>query len=111
MTGNRKSQDKTGGGKSAEKPQNPGAHGKRAERKEMKKLKEHAVYSDVVEAGLILQKKEKYTVADVKKLIKSGWGALDALWIVKCSWVFHKSKISQKLLSNSFFTSCELEMI
>ena len=75
------------------------------------KLKENAVYSDAVNAGLILPKKEKYTVSDVKRLIKSGWGALDALWIVKCSWVFNNTKISKVLLTNDFHVSCELDLI
>ena len=77
----------------------------------MKKLKENAVYSDVVDAGLILPKKEKYTLADVKKLVKSGWSALDALWIVTCSWVYHKTKISKQITTDKFLFACEMDLI
>lgn len=52
------------------------------------KLKENAVYSDVVEGGYILDKKDKYTMADFKKLIKAGWNKIDARWIIICSTVY-----------------------
>lgn len=39
---------------------------------ETKCLKENAVYSDVVSGGYILPLKEKYTMEDVKTLIKEG---------------------------------------
>ena len=77
----------------------------------MKKLKENAVYSDVVDAGLILPRKQKYTLSDVKNLVKSGWCAVDALWIVKCSCAFHQSKISEKIMTDKFFIACEMDLI
>lgn len=60
---------------------------------ETKCLKENAVYSDAVSGGYILPLKEKYTMEDVKTLIKDGWSKIDARWIVLCSWVYHNTDI------------------
>lgn len=78
-----------------------------------KKLPERAVYSDVVNAGLILPYKRKYTIRDFKKLCAEGWDQLDARWIVLCSWSYwydreESSSISKGLLSSEFLRNCQL---
>ena len=64
------------------------------------------VYSDVVSGGLILDRKEKYTMRDVHTLIgaslfKPYKGKTltleEAIFIVKCSAVFHKTDYTQSL--------------
>lgn len=63
------------------------------------------LYSDIVKNGMILPRKEKYTLKDVKDLIidslfnKTG-GTLtekEALFIVKCSAVYHGTDWSNTL--------------
>ena len=73
-----------------------------------------SVYDDVVNAGLILPKKQKYTISDVRKLIKEGWRPDLALWIVQCSMCFYWKRdgknsvgISKKLMSDKFFLACQ----
>lgn len=73
----------------------------------MKKLPENAVYSDVVNSGLILIKKEKYTKSDFNRLVKIGWSQLDAQWIVVCSAAYHKAKLSKIFCTNAFLTACQ----
>lgn len=80
---------------------------------ETKKLPERAVYSDVVNAGLILPYKRKYTIRDFKKLVADGWDQLDARWIVLCSWGYYhdekrEAEVSDKILSSAFLTNCQL---
>lgn len=64
------------------------------------------VYSDVVAAGFILDRKEKYTMRDVHTLMgaslfKPHNGKTltleEAIFIVKCSAVFHKTDYAQSL--------------
>lgn len=79
---------------------------------ETKKLPERAVYSDVVNAGLILPYKRTYTFRDFKKLCAEGWDQLDARWIVICSWAYWYDSeicfISKRLQSSEFFNNCQL---
>lgn len=46
-------------------------------------------YSEVVKAGLILQKKDKYNVSDINKLKQEGYSDKYATFIVKCSAIYH----------------------
>lgn len=73
-----------------------------------RRLPEHAVYSDVVNGGHILPKKEKYTMADFKKLIKVGWNQLDARWIILCSATHYKTDTSAIFYTEKFLFNCEL---
>ena len=77
-----------------------------------KKLPELAVYSDVVNAGLILPYKRNYSFRDFKELCAEGWNQLDARWIVLCSWAYWYDleicSISEKLKSSEFFNNCRL---
>ena len=85
---------------------------------ETKKLPENAVYSDVVNAGLILPYKRKYTMRDFKKLVAEGWSQLDARWIVLSSWAYwydeskkkgeEKPTITRKLETSAFLINCQL---
>lgn len=73
----------------------------------MKKLKDGAVYSDVVNAGLILKRKKKYTFTDFKKLVNEGWDQIDALWIVTCSAAYYNAEMSKRLETNKFLDLCK----
>lgn len=78
-----------------------------------KKLPKYAVYSEVVNAGLILPYKRTYTFRDFKKLCAEGYDQLDARWIVLCSWAYwcdreEGSSISKKLTSLEFRNNCML---
>lgn len=72
------------------------------------KLKENAVYSDVVDGGYILPKKDKYTMSDFKKLVKSGWNQIDARWIIICSAVYHETELSNKFGTEKFLFACSI---
>lgn len=73
-----------------------------------KGLKEHAVYSDVVKGGHILPKKQKYTMADFKRLVESGWSQLDARFIIICSAAHHGTATSICFHTEKFLLNCEL---
>lgn len=69
-------------------------------------MKKPMVYSDVVKRGLILPRKSKYTIADVKKvqvdsLFNSrrtfSWN--EAVFVVKCSAIFHDTKYSSAVVT------------
>ena len=60
------------------------------------------VYSDVVEQGLILPRKEKYTVADVNNVMVDSlfnrprtFSHNEAVFIVKASAIFHGTDYSK----------------
>lgn len=55
------------------------------------------VYSDVVKNGWILKKKNKYTVKDVKELIKKGFSVKDARFISICSATFYDADFSKAI--------------
>lgn len=64
-------------------------------------------YSDVVKQGLILPKKKKYTMRDVKnvmtdslftKKIGRTWTLREAIFIVKCSATYHDTDYSNSLI-------------
>jgi hypothetical protein len=55
----------------------------------MKQLKENAVYSDVVNGGYILPKKDKYTMKDFETLVNDGWDRVSAKFIVMCSGIYY----------------------
>lgn len=74
----------------------------------MKTLPEHAVYSDVVNAGLILPKKKKYTITDFRKLLAEGWDQVDARWIVLCSSTYWKAEYNKRLESGKFLELCQM---
>ena len=76
----------------------------------MKTLPEHAVYSDVVKAGLILPQKKKYTIHDFRRLVFEGWPQVDARWIVLCSATHWHSELSKRLESAEFLTLCQCGM-
>ncbi len=78
--------------------------------KNTKTLPPHAVYSDVVNARLILPFKNKYTLADFKKLVKAGWSQLDARFIVLCSWAYHDTDMSHIFDTNDFLIHCQYEV-
>lgn len=46
-------------------------------------------YRDIAGQSLILPKKEKYTIEDVRKLIKTGYTPKVARFIVYCSALYH----------------------
>ena len=61
-------------------------------------------YSEVVKAGLILDKKEKYTMSDVNKLIMDSLFKLPetlnerkAKFICRCSAVYHNTDYSKEV--------------
>lgn len=76
----------------------------------MKTLPMNAVYSDVVNANLILPQKRKYTINDFRKLLKEGWSQLDARWIVLCSAVYWDAEPNKKLESSDFLKMCQVGM-
>ena len=75
----------------------------------MKKLPEHAVYSDVVEGGFILPYKRKYTMKDFRELLTE-WEQPDARWILLCSAVYHNTEITKKIETRKFLDLCLLGM-
>lgn len=76
----------------------------------MKTLPMNAVYSDVVNANLILPQKRKYTITDFRKLLKEGWNQVDARWIVLCSAVYWDAEPNKKLESADFLKMCQVGM-
>ena len=46
-------------------------------------------YKEVVKNGLILPKKEKYTLKDFRKLVDAGYTQLEARFITICSGIFY----------------------
>ena len=72
-----------------------------------KNLPEHAVYSDVVNTGLILPKKQKYTIRDFRKLLTEGWNQVDARWIILCSAAYWNAEPNKKLESANFLKLCQ----
>jgi hypothetical protein len=66
------------------------------------------IYSEVIARNLILPRKNKYTVADVNKLLVASLffptGTLrvsEAVFIVKCSAIFHGVDYSKDLFKKS----------
>ena len=55
-------------------------------------------YSDIVEKGMILDYKNKYTMSDVKKLMAKGYDLSRASWIVVCSAIYHDTAYSLKVM-------------
>lgn len=63
------------------------------------------IYSEVVEAGLILPKKKKYTMRDVHAVMvnslfgpgKQTMNKQMAIYIVKCSAAYHDTDFSRKV--------------
>lgn len=73
-----------------------------------KRLKPHAVYTDVVE-GHLLPEKKSYGMDDFKALVKEGWARVDARWIVICTSMFYhgdKTKEVDDLLGGKFLDEC-----
>lgn len=52
------------------------------------------IYSDVIKNGLILPKKEIYTIRDFEKLVKAGTIPKVARFICICSAVYYDTKYS-----------------
>ena len=73
-----------------------------------KKLRDHAVYSDIEKNNLFLKKKEKYTARDFNKLRKDGWGNLDARFIIICTAINYSADITKNFLSYNFLEKCEI---
>jgi hypothetical protein len=68
--------------------------------------KQMTTYSDIVKAGLILPSKKKYTMRDVNSAIvdsifrKEGTiSERQAIFIVKCSAVFHNTTWSDSIMN------------
>lgn len=66
------------------------------------------VYSDVVRQGFILPRKDKYTVADVNRVMVDSLfnpsGTLsrnEAVFIVKCSAIFHDTDCSKAVKAHT----------
>jgi len=62
------------------------------------------VYSDVVKAGMILPKKEKYTMRDVNEVLVGSLftgnrtlSVTEAAFIVRCSAVYHNTEYSKSV--------------
>lgn len=64
------------------------------------------IYSDVISAGLIRAKKEKYTIRDVHAVMGASLfnpykgktlTLEESIFIVKCSAVFHETEYTQSL--------------
>lgn len=73
-----------------------------------KRLKPHAVYTDVVN-GHLLPEKDSYGMADFKALVKDGWSRVDARWIVICTSMYYhgdKTKEVDDLLGGKFLDDC-----
>ena len=68
-------------------------------------------YKEVVKNGLILPKKEKYTLKDFKKLVNAGYTQLEARFITICSGIFYfdyePGHVSQIFFSSDFTTKCK----
>ena len=82
-------------------------------RTEIKRLPGGAVYSDVIDCGLVLPYKAKYTISDFRKLVSDGWSQLDARFIVVCSCVhyIYEGKpcgTSKRIESGKFLDLCKL---
>lgn len=74
-------------------------------------MKNIQVYNDVVKNGLILAKKEKYTMRDFRKICKD-FDQCTALFILTCSAMYHYGKeyykhMTAKMQTNAFFTLCQ----
>lgn len=61
------------------------------------------IYSDIVNAGLILPKKTKYTMADVHNVQTESLftgktlSEQEAVFVVKCSAIFHDTDYSETI--------------
>ena len=73
-----------------------------------KRLRPHAVYTDVVN-GHLLPEKERYGMEDFKALVKDGWARVDARWIVICTALYYHGDETDEvneLLGGDFLNSC-----
>lgn len=66
------------------------------------------VYSDFVKNGLILPKKEKYTIKDFEKLVKAGTEPKQARFICICSAIFHNTEYSRSFNSLKMRIDCNI---
>lgn len=55
------------------------------------------MYSDVIKNGWILSKKSKYTVKDVKNLMKKGFSVKESRFIAICSAIFYDTDFSKTI--------------
>ena len=55
------------------------------------------VYSDVIKSGIVLPKKNKYTITDYKKLRETGHSVKNARFICICSAIFHDANYSKSI--------------
>ena len=67
------------------------------------------LYSDVIKNGLILPKKEIYTIKDFKKLVKAGATTREARFICICSAIFHDVEYSKTFDSLKMRVNCGVE--
>lgn len=66
------------------------------------------VYMEVVNNGWIQPRKEKYTMRDFKKLLKSGFPPLVARFVLLCSAAHYETDCSRVIYSRAFFQKCQL---
>lgn len=66
------------------------------------------VYSDIVKNGLILPKKEKYTIKDFNNLVNSGTEPKQARFICVCSAIFHSTEYSKTFNSLKMRIDCNI---
>lgn len=67
------------------------------------------IYSDVVKNGLILPRKEIYTIRDFEKLVKAGTEPRQARFICICSAIFHDVEYSKTFDSLKMRVNCGIE--
>lgn len=76
----------------------------------MKRMNENADYNSIVEAGLILPHKAKYTRRDFRRLCKE-WEQIDARFIILCSAAYWRRHgypvhIAQAMETQRFLDLC-----
>lgn len=68
-------------------------------------------YSDVIKKNLILPQKNKYTISDFKKLVKTGYTQLEARFILICTDIFYnyenKSALPAYFYKEKFTLKCK----
>ena len=70
------------------------------------KLPDKALYSDVISGGHLLPEKAEYGMSDYRKLVKEGWGHVDARWIGVCSSIYYGAKCNDDVMGSAFCDKC-----
>lgn len=66
-------------------------------------------YKTIVEQGMILDKKPKYTVEDFEALVRKGTDKKTARFICLCSAVYHNTEFSEVFNSIEFRNECGIK--